>query len=96
MAAGSCFVVTVRTAAAWTAIVTIPVTDWGTGDDPSVTATATVWFPAVVGVPESTPAVLSVRPAGSVPLTRFHKRGAVPPNAPTATVIGLPCVAWMT
>ena len=53
-------------------VVVLPTTresDWVavvTGFDESVTVTENVLVPAAVGVPESTPALLSVRPLGRV------------------------------
>ena len=63
-------------------------------DAPSVTVIVAVpAAPAVVGVPEITPAALMVRPAGS-PIA-LNVYGAVPPVAPGATltdVIAVPTV----
>ena len=47
----------------------------------SVTFTVKEDEPLVVGVPLMTPAVLSERPAGKVPLLRLHVYGEVPPVA---------------
>ena len=51
------------------------------GDPESVTVTVKELVPAVVGVPDKTPAVLKVRPAGSVPVDTVQLKGAVPPDA---------------
>ena len=40
--------------------------------------TVNVDVPAVVGVPEITPAAESVKPAGNVPLSMLHVMGVVP------------------
>ena len=45
----------------------------------SVARIVKVEVPAVVGVPESTPAAVRVRPAGSVPTVTPKEYGAVPP-----------------
>ena len=47
----------------------------------SVTLTVKEDEPLVVGVPLMTPAVLSERPAGKVPLLRLQVYGEVPPVA---------------
>ena len=59
---------------------------WDVGGVESVTCTVKLDVPAAVGVPEITPAVLTVRPAGSVPLARLHAKGGVPPVAVTVRV----------
>ena len=48
------------------------------GDELSVTCIPKVDVPAVVGVPEITPEVESVRPAGSVPEASPNMYGVVP------------------
>ena len=48
----------------------------------SVAVTENVKLPVAVGVPERTPALLSVKPAGKVPVL-VNVRGAVPPVAAT-------------
>lgn len=48
------------------------------GDELSVTCMPKVEDPAVVGVPEITPEVDSVRPAGSVPVATPNVYGVVP------------------
>lgn len=52
----------------------------------SVRRTVNVEVPLVVGVPESTPADVSVRPAGSTPPVTPKLYGAVPP---------LPLIVWL-
>jgi hypothetical protein len=47
----------------------------------SVALIVKVLFPAAVGVPESTPAELNIRPAGRVPVLRLQVYGGVPPVA---------------
>ena len=47
----------------------------------SVTRIVTLEGPAVVGVPEMTPAVDSDRPGGSAPAVTVNVYGAVPPLA---------------
>lgn len=47
----------------------------------SVTVTVKLEVPAVVGVPEITPAALRLNPAGKVPDVTDHVYGAVPPAA---------------
>jgi len=47
----------------------------------SVAFTVSVLVPAVVGVPESIPAELNVRPPGRVPALTFQVSGEVPPVA---------------
>ena len=47
----------------------------------SLTCTVKLDVPAVVGVPESTPAAVSVNPAGNVPLASDHVYPGVPPLA---------------
>lgn len=47
----------------------------------SVTLTVKAYVAAVVGVPDSRPALDSVRPAGTVPTTTAYVYGAVPPVA---------------
>ena len=55
-------------------------------DAASVTLTVKFAVPAVVGLPEMTPAELSVRFAGSDPLERLQVRAPVPPVA---------CTVWL-
>ena len=45
----------------------------------SVPRTVNTEVPGVVGVPDSAPAAVSVRPAGSVPMVTPKLYGAVPP-----------------
>ena len=52
----------------------------------SVPRIVNVDVPAVVGVPASTPAAVSVRPAGSAPAVTPKLYGAVPP---------LPTIVWL-
>ena len=59
---------------------------WDVGDVESVTRIVKLDVPAAVGVPEITPAVLNVRPAGSEPLSRLHAKGGVPPVAVSVRV----------
>ena len=47
----------------------------------SVARTTYVKLPPTRGVPEITPAELSVRPAGNAPLLMLNAYGAVPPLA---------------
>ena len=47
----------------------------------SVTCTMKVELPVAVGVPLNSPALLKVRPAGSVPDVIAQLNGAVPPEA---------------
>jgi hypothetical protein len=58
----------------------------------SVTWTVKLDDPAAVGVPESTPAVLSVRPAGNVPTVTFQVNGDVPPVAAKVWLYATPTV----
>ena len=48
------------------------------GEMPLVAVTVPLKVPAAVGVPESTPAELSVNPDGSVPEVREYVMGVVP------------------
>ena len=59
---------------------TVPVVD-AAGELESVALRVSVEAPAVVGVPESEQLV-SVRPAGTVPLVKVQVYGAVPPETP--------------
>jgi hypothetical protein len=52
-----------------------------TGDEASVTWRVNVDVPAVVGVPLITPAVLRVKPVGSVPVVTDQLYGKTPPLA---------------
>jgi hypothetical protein len=56
--------------------------------------TLTVKFdvPIVVGVPEITPAVDSVKPAGNVPPASAHVYGATPPDAARVALYATPTV----
>lgn len=47
----------------------------------SLTCAVKAYDPALVGVPEIVPVVLSESPAGSVPPTRLQLYGGVPPVA---------------
>jgi hypothetical protein len=51
------------------------------GDDESATCTVNVEEPAVVGVPESVPPLLRLRPAGKVPEATLQAYGVRPPDA---------------
>jgi len=62
------------------------------GDPESVTVTVNEVVPAAVGVPESTPAVLSVRPAGSVPVVTAQVSAPVPPVATSVKLYAVPTV----
>lgn len=59
---------------------------WDVGGVESVTRIVKLDVPAAVGVPEITPAVLNVSPAGSEPLSRLHANGGVPPVAVSVRV----------
>ena len=50
----------------------------------SVARTVNVLDPAAVGVPEIVPPLVSVNPAGNVPVASDHVYGGVPPDAPSA------------
>jgi len=50
--------------------------------------------PAVVGVPVRDPAELTLRPAGSDPLTTVHAYGGLPPDAESAADTGTPTTAF--
>jgi hypothetical protein len=50
-------------------------------DAESVAVMVNVAVPAAVGVPEKTPAELSMRPLGSVPAVTVQVYGGVPPPA---------------
>ena len=52
--------------------------------DEAATRTLNVALPAVVGVPERTPALERLSPAGRVPLASDQPYGGVPPDAPRA------------
>ncbi len=56
----------------------------------SVTFTVKVELPTLVGVPERTPLLDNVIPAGKVPLASVHVNGAVPPVALNCTLYGVP------
>ena len=70
----------------------------------AVASTVTVALPETVGVPDTTPVLLSVRPAGSDPAARLKAYGAAPPlavsvceyAAPTTAVGSAPpmLIAW--
>ena len=59
----------------------------------SVTRTVNVLTPVVVGVPEITPPLDKVRPAGRLPLASDQVYGGVPPCALTVTEYATPSVA---
>ena len=59
----------------------------------STTLDTKVKVPAVVGVPEITPAALSVRPGGNVPETNEYVYGAVPPVTDMLAEYAVPTVA---
>jgi hypothetical protein len=64
----------------------------GVGMVESVTLTAKLKVPDVVGVPEIVPLdVPSVKPAGSAPELMLHEYGIVPPAAARVAVKGVPC-----
>jgi hypothetical protein len=77
----------------WIANVNCAVKETG-GVSLSVTVTPKVApDTAVVGVPESSPELASVRPAGKVePLTADHVYGAVPPEAANCSLYAVPTV----
>ena len=59
----------------------------GCPPDVSVSLNVTLVVPAAVGVPEITPALLKVKPAGSVePLARLQVRAPAPPLACKVTL----------
>jgi hypothetical protein len=58
----------------------------------SVACTVKVNVPDKVGVPDSTPAVLSVRPFGNVPALLLNVYGLLPPLALTVSVYATPTV----
>lgn len=60
------------------------------GDALSATATVKVAVPVAVGVPEITPALESVSPAGKLPDARDHVYPGVPPLALSVVVYELP------
>ena len=51
------------------------------GEEESATSRVNLEEPAVVGVPESLPLVLKLKPAGNVPRETRQEYGAVPPVA---------------
>jgi hypothetical protein len=61
-----------------------------TGDPLSLTATVNVADPVAVGVPEMTPALESVRPAGKLPDASDHVYPGVPPVALSVVLYELP------
>jgi hypothetical protein len=54
-----------------------------------------VYVPAVVGLPESTPVLLSVSPGGSVPETSAYLYGPVPPLADIEAEYDAPTVVLL-
>ena len=62
------------------------------GEPESVACTVKLEVPTVVGVPLSTPAVLSESPAGSVPEASDQKYGCVPPAAASVWEYASPTV----
>ena len=62
----------------------------GVGVVESVTLTANVKEPAVVGVPESIPVLERLRPAGKIPEPRDQLYGAVPPDAANEVEYAVP------
>ena len=62
------------------------------GDPESVTVTVNEADPAAVGVPERTPAVLSAKPAGSVPEVTSQVSAPVPPVATRIRLYAVPTV----
>src|SRR4051812_29134546 len=54
----------------------------------SVARTVKLYAPGVFGVPETTPAVLSVTPAGNEPATTANAYGAAPPAAVSVSLYG--------
>jgi hypothetical protein len=64
-----------------------------TGLEESVTATVNVEEPAVVGVPEITPAPDNVRPAGSEPELTRQRSAPVPPVASSVWEYATPVAA---
>jgi hypothetical protein len=61
-----------------TRTVRLAVAVWAVGVAESVTVTVKLKVPKAVGVPERTPPVLKVNPAGSAPDVIVHVYGAVP------------------
>jgi hypothetical protein len=62
------------------------------GDALSVTATVKVALPLAVGVPEITPALESLRPAGKLPDASDHVYPGVPPDALRVVEYELPTI----
>ena len=52
----------------------------------SFTAIVNVVMPTAVGVPDRTPALLKLSPAGSVPEFTVHESAPVPPDAASAAL----------
>jgi len=61
----------------------------------SVTCVLNVYVPAVVGLPESTPVLLSVSPGGSVPEANAYLYGPVPPLADIIAEYDAPTVVLL-
>ena len=53
------------------------------GEEESVTCRVNVEDPVAVGVPESLPLLLMVKPAGNVPEDTVQEYGVTPPDAAT-------------
>src|SRR5687767_13798828 len=60
----------------------------------AVARTVNVKVPAVVNVPDNTPAGVSVRPAGNAPAVTANVYGAVPPLADKGWVTTMPTAAF--
>jgi hypothetical protein len=61
-----------------------------TGLEESVTCTAKLDAPVLVGVPLMAPFLLKVRPTGNVPDTTVHEYGSVPPEVPRVDQYAVP------
>jgi hypothetical protein len=62
------------------------------GDDETATCTVKVEEPAVVGVPESVPPLLRLRPAGKLPEAMLQEYGVRPPDAARVVEYAVPAV----
>jgi hypothetical protein len=75
------------------AIVTVYDCDvFNTGCDESETWMVNVDFPVPVGVPETVPVLLRLKPAGNVPEETVHAYGFLPPDAEIGDEYGVPFV----
>ena len=76
---GTLVVMTVSTGSGWMVKERVP--ELAVTARESVTVTTTEYGPELVGVPETTPTLLTVTPVGHAPEDKLHAYGGVPPEA---------------